>query len=353
MRELATMTIAIDKIRENARVLVQRLNGIAVVGVTKAFCGGVELARALLSGGASALADSRLCNLSRLREAGLGVPLWLLRSPVPAQAGTVVELADISLNTELDTLAALASAARSRGRAHGVLLMIEMGDIREGIPPEELMDHVRAIKFMPGIRLHGLGANFACFGGALPTPEKLARLVEMRDQAADYLGYPLVVSGANSSGLVVALSGGMPKGIDNLRIGESILGGRDVLRRDPIRGLHQDAIVVSAPVIECKWKSFVPLGPLAEQSPFGRPLSSRSGDGLRVVIAMGQQDVAPFGLTPVDTGFRVLGGSSDHIVLDATDVVTRPRVGDAVSFIPTYEATVRAFTSPYVAKVFL
>ena len=174
----------------------------------------------------------------------------------------------------------------------------------------------------------------------------------MRDEAAEYLGYPLRMSGANSSGLTLALAGELPDGVNDLRIGEAILGGRDAMRRDAITGLHQDAIAVSAAVVESRRKEFAPSGPLAEQSPFGdRPLQTRSGAGLRVVIAIGQQDVAPGGLTPKTPGIKVLGGSSDHTVLDATDASVAPQVGDILSFTPSYEATVRAYTSPYVTKL--
>jgi predicted amino acid racemase len=204
---------------------------------------------------------------------------------------------------------------------------------------------------MAGVRIHGLGTNFVCLGGALPTAEKLAALVALRDEAAEYLGYPLVVSGANSAGLGLALAGELPVGVDDLRVGESILLGTDEVRRAPIEGLHQDAIVVSAPVIEAKWKDFEPIGPLAEQVLFSKPRMTRTGRGLRVIVALGQQDADPFGLTPLEPGVAVIGGSSDHTVLDATDAPVAPMVGDVLNFSPSYAAMIRAYVSPYVAKI--
>ena len=353
MREPASMTIDLAKIRQNTASLVSRLHGVQLVGVTKGLCGSVEFARALIDGGCFALADSRLANLEGLRAAALGVPLWLIRSPAPSQADETIALADVSVNTELVTIAALADAASKRGVVHDVLLMMELGDIREGVLPDELPAFLREVQRMAGVRVHGLAGNFVCLGGALPTPEKLSLLVELRDETAAYLGYPLIVSGANSSALTLGLDDEIPQGVDNLRVGESILGGRDELRRDPIEGLHQDAIVIRALVIESRWKSFEASAPLAEQSPFGRPLSAARTTGLRVIVAMGQQDVAPFGLLPREPGITVLGGSSDHVVLDATEAEVAPQVGDWLSFIPSYEATVRAYTSPYLAKTYI
>jgi len=349
--ETASLTIDLAKIRENTDSLAARLGKVRIVGVTKAFGGSPAFARALLAGGAVALADSRLADVERLAAAGLGAPLWLIRSPALTEADAAVGLADGSCVSEVAIVAALGAAAARRGVEHRMLLMIELGDVREGILPDELPGVLRAVRRRAGVRVHGLGGNFVCLGGALPTAEKLAALVRLRDEAAEYLGYPLVVSGANSAGLGLALSGELPEGVDDLRVGESIIGGRDEIRRAPIEGLRQDAVVIRAPVIEAKWKDFEPVGPLAEQVLFSKPRTTRTGRGLRVIVALGQLDTDPLGLTPLQEGIEVIGGSSDHTVLDATDAAVAPRVGDMLSFSPSYAATVRAYASPYVAKV--
>jgi predicted amino acid racemase len=349
--ETATLTVDLTKIRENTARLVARLGRVRVVGVTKAFGGSVAFGRALLGGGATALADSRLADVERLAGAGLGVPLWLIRSPALTEVDAAVALADGSCVTEVEIVAALAEAAARRGVEHRVVLMIELGDVREGILPDELPGVLRAVRGLDGVRVHGLGGNFVCLGGALPTVEKLSALVRLRDAAAEYLGYPLVVSGANSAGLGLALSGELPAGVDELRVGESIIGGRDEIRRAPIEGLHQDAVVIRAPVIEAKRKRFEPEGPLAEQVLFSKPRMTRTGTGLRVIVALGQLDTDPLGLTPLEPGIEVVGGSSDHTVLDATDAAVAPKVGDVLSFSPSYAATVRAYASPYVRTI--
>ena len=79
---------------------------------------------------------------------GLDVPMWLLRAPTPATAADTVRLADVSLNSEVETVRALDAAAAAAGRRHGIVLMIDLGDLREGIMPRELDElpgcHARA-----------------------------------------------------------------------------------------------------------------------------------------------------------------------------------------------------------------
>src|SRR5690606_15480801 len=103
----ATVTVDLGKVRANARTVVDALPGISVVGVTKVTCGSPQVARAMLAGGARALGESRLENAERLRSAGLTAPIWLLRAPVPELAGEVVQLTDVSLESELETVVAL------------------------------------------------------------------------------------------------------------------------------------------------------------------------------------------------------------------------------------------------------
>ena len=65
------LIIDVDKIEHNARTIVALCNqhGIEVTGVTKVTCGHPEVARAMLRGGVSSIADSRLENIQRLIEA--------------------------------------------------------------------------------------------------------------------------------------------------------------------------------------------------------------------------------------------------------------------------------------------
>jgi ornithine racemase len=348
----ATLHIDLDKIEANARAIFERLGpGVGVAAVTKVTCGHPEVARAMLAGGAAALADSRLANLERLRAAGLDAPMWLLRAPTPAAAEDTVRLADVSLNSEIATVRALDAAAAAAGRRHGVLLMIDLGDLREGIMPRELDEFLDAALALKHVELMGVGTNLTCYGGIIPTPDNLGRLVKLAAHAAERAGRPLLVSGGNSSSLDLAFDEGLPAGVTNLRIGESILLGVSTITRDPVEGLYQDAFALEAPVLECRLKPSIPTGETAQDAFGRRPLFANRGPRLRAICALGRQDTVPENLWPLDPGVEILGASSDHLILDVQDMPEPPAVGRMLRFLPGYGALLLANTSPYVDKV--
>ena len=100
------LTIDLKRIRSNTDRMMEacRRQGVEVMGVTKGVCGDVEVARVFVEGGVAAIGDARLDNLSSLRMAGLGVPLWLIRSPSPREVPSTVAVADGSLQGDLEVV---------------------------------------------------------------------------------------------------------------------------------------------------------------------------------------------------------------------------------------------------------
>lgn len=344
------LEIDLDKIHHNARTLVERLGvrGISVTGVTKAILASPEICGALIQAGVRTLGDSRIENLEALRRAGLPASRRLIRSPMLSQVERVVASADLSFNTELEVIRALSVVARARGQTHGVLLMIELGDLREGIMPAELEATVRETLAMPNIRLEGIGANLACRSGVSPDAKNMAELSGLADSIEASFGLVLgIVSGGNSANLEWALNCADTGRINNLRLGEAILLGCEPLHRRAIEGLHTDAITLVAEVIESKIKPSQPWGELG-QSAFGELSASLDrGDIAQTIFALGRQDCDPEGLGP-PLGLEVLGASSDHLV--STSSRGWLGVGAEVSFQLNYSALVRAMTSPFVAR---
>lgn len=349
----ATVTVDLAKVTENTRRVVQALGNIEVFAVTKVVSGSPEVARAMLAGGAVGLAESRLENAARLREAGIAAPIWLLRAPTPSLAAEAVRVTDVALTNELVIAEALSAAAERAGRRYGIVAMVDLGDLREGVMPEDLPAFLSAVDALPGIDVIGIGASLTCYGAIVPTADNLGELVALTAAAERQLGRPLIASGGMSSSLDVVATGALPGGISSLRVGESILLGVSTVTREPILGLHTDAITVQAPVIECLRKPSKPRG-ISAQDAFGqRPVFEDRGIRRRAICAIGRQDVVPEGLTPLDSRVQVLGASSDHLVLDVEDLPTPPAIGDAIGFVPSYSATLALFTSPYVQKVFV
>jgi len=326
------LDIDLDKIYHNARTLVERLavRGISVTAVTKASLG------------------SRIENIEAMRDAQVAAPMTLIRSPMLSQVERVVKQAEISFNTELEVISQLSSAAQKLKRIHGVVLMVELGDLREGIMPEDLESIVRETIRFPNIVLKGIGTNLACRCGVSPDADNMAELSALADSIDATFGPMLsIVSGGNSANLEWLLSGSDTGRINNLRLGESILLGCEPLHRQAIDGLYTDAFTLITEVIESKRKPSQPRGKLG-QSAFGvTPPVSNRGTIFQTILAIGQQDIDPNGLL-APGGIEILGASSDHLIVESDRCLP---VGTEISFQLNYSALVRAMTSPFVIKV--
>lgn len=348
-----TVTIDLGKITANARVIAEAIGPREIVGVTKVTCGSPEVARAMLAGGVGALADSRLENIARMREAGVPGPFWLLRAPTPALAEDTVRIADVSLQSEIATVEALDAAATRLGVRHGIVVMVDLGDLREGMMPAELPTFLERAKACGSIDVVGIGTSLTCYGAVVPSERNMAELVELAEAAERQVGHRLLVSGGMSSSIELCAAGKMPTRVGNLRIGESMLLGVSTVTREPMLGLHTDAITLAVPVIECARKPSMPRGEIAQDAFGGTPSFADRGERMRAICAIGRQDAPPQGLRPLDPRIEVLGASSDHLILDVDAMPEPPRVGDVIGFVPDYAATLRLFTSAYVDKEYI
>jgi len=345
--------IDLDKIEHNARSIVGLCNesGIEVTGVTKATCGHPEVAKAMLRGGVAAIADSRLENIQRLKSAGIDTTFMLLRVPALSAVDEVVEFVDLSLNSELAVLEGLSTAAVRTGKVHDVMLMVDLGDLREGIWPDDVIPFVREAVKLEGVRINGIGTNLACFSGVVPSEENMKQLVELANEIEHSFAITLEwISGINSSGLELIASGKMPQRVNHARIGEAILLGRETIQRKSWPDTFQDAFVLHAEVLEIKKKPSLPVGERSEDA-FGRLTEFENrGNVLRALINVGREDIDIHGVTPLDSRIKVLGGSSDYLVLDVTAVEGHIPVGDELTFTLNYSALLAAMTSAYVSK---
>lgn len=345
-----------QRIEANARAVIELCHehGAQVACVTKVMSAHPAVVHALEAGGADMIADSRILNLQSISDIGMDLPLMLLRIPAPSRAADVIRCSDYSLNSSAETIELLSEAAVFLGRTHRVIIMVDVGDLREGVWPDRAVDVVRAAAKLPNIEVVGLGCNLACYGGVIPTTENMQMLVDVRDACRKATGLELgLLSGGNSANLPLLASGGMPKEINHFRIGEAITLGRNVLDRSPWPGTRQDTFRVVAEIVEIECKPSVPIGCRGQDAFGGFTDFVDRGKRLRAICNIGRQDVVVDGITPEDPGIIVLGGSSDHLVLDVNDAYNEVHLGDEVVFYPSYGALLAATTSPYVQKVVL
>jgi predicted amino acid racemase len=355
MIQPVTPRIEIDlaKIAHNASKLkaLYHSRGIGVMGVTKVVCGSSAIAEVLVNNGIETLADSKIQNLKSLRESGVRARLVLLRTPALSEIDLVIQYADISMNTELSVIKSLSAAAAKYDTLHKIILMVELGDLREGIMPDDIEVFIREILGLPGIEIVGIGASFACFGGVKPGEQNMRQLSLLATEIENQFSLPLsFVSGGNSANYDWFTSAESIGNINNVRLGESIYLGREPLERKIIPGLYTDAFTFVAEVIEAKIKPSEPYGERGQNVFGNRPRFQNRGLMRRGILGVGSQDVLVTGLLP-EADIEILGSSSDHTILDLKK--THLNVGDEVRFSLNYGALLSAMTSPYVFKHYI
>ena len=355
MQGCPVLEIDLDKITANAERVVAkcREKGIEVLGVTKGFSAMQQIVGAMLAGGIEGLADARMENIVELRKQNFQNPITLLRIPRLSNVNNVVQYADTSINSEVAVIRALAAAALQLGKRHNIMLMVDVGDLREGIMQENVLDTVRQIGGLPGVNFIGIGTNMGCFGGILPSVNNLGLLVELGLAVERQLGHRLeVVSGGGTSTLLLVESDLIPAGINQLRIGEGILLGTDTTNNRGIPWLYQDAFRLRAEVIEVKEKPSVPIGEVGKDAFGNTPQFIDAGIRKRAILALGKQDVYIEGIFPLEEKAKILGASSDHTIVDITDAGQELAVGDELVFGLTYPGLLSASDSRYVEKRF-
>ncbi|HHV46650.1 MAG TPA: alanine/ornithine racemase family PLP-dependent enzyme [Tissierellia bacterium] len=344
--------INLSKIRRNTEIVVNicKNYGIDVVGVTKVSNGSVDLAKAYIEGGVRILGDSRIENLKAYES--LPVRKMLIRIPMLSEAEDVVRYADISLNSEIEVIRALSREAEKIGKVHEIILMIDVGDLREGIYYEnEVFETVEEILKLKGVKLTGIGTNLTCFGAIIPSRENLGRLVDIKDKIERKFNISIeVISGGNSSSLCLIQKDEMPKGINQLRIGTALILGLIEVTWTRIAGTYIDAFKLIAEIVEIKRKPSKPIGEVAMDAFRNVPVFEDEGEMIRAICAIGKQDCDPNFMEPVDKRIRILGSSSDHLILDITKCKDDYKVGDTISFVLDYVAILRCMTSNHINK---
>jgi predicted amino acid racemase len=319
------------------------------MGVTKSVLGEPSIAQAMIEGGVRFIADSRIENIKRMKDAGIKERFVLLRTPF-SKAETIVKNADISLNTEIETLRKLSYFAKEQNKNHQVIVMVEMGDLREGILPCDLSDFIRVTLSLPNIEIAGIGCNLACHGGIKPNGKNMEELSELVTSLEKEFPLKLeIISGGNSANYEWHESNQSIGKINNLRLGESILLGRETVSRKVIPGMHTGAFKLVAEVIESKIKPSLPYGENCQDAFGNVPHFLDRGTRQRSIVALGKQDTQVSSLIP-DNNLQILGSSSDHIILDSEN--HNIKVGDEVRFDLGYGSLLAAMTSPFVSKQF-
>jgi predicted amino acid racemase len=346
-----------DKLAQNTRVITDLAaeHGIEVAGVVKVTDGNIDVARTMAANGCAQIASSRMRHLDALRKAGIDKPLLLVRIPMISETADLVATADISLVSAIETVRVIDEEATKIGKVFKVILMLEMGDLREGVWGDDNIINVAVeIEAMKNVFLLGCGMNIGCYGSIDATREKLTELVDKAEMIESAIGRKLdIISGGASTSVPRIVDGKMPARINHLRCGESIICNRDLkeLYGVEIPDMYNDVLRLQAEVIETQVKPSHPIGEITFDAFGQRPTYVDRGDRRRAILAIGKADfVFPDNLIPFQDGVEVIGASSDHCLIDIENVSREIKIGDIVEFGLNYPTTLFVMTSDDVVK---
>lgn len=353
---MATLLIDEDKIAFNISRTVRRCasHGLEVIGVVKACHGFEPVVRRFVEAGCAGLAFSRLDSIVALSPEP-GLPRTLIGLTTPDEAQRTVSLADASHQSELSTILALADAATRQRRCHEVVLMVDVGDHREGLAPEQVYATARAVCELssPYLKLGGIGANYACSSGRMPDAASLALIAELASSLEQTLGVPMNTVSVGGSVMLDWLDHNpVPPGIRQVRIGEAALLGTlpAVGRLAP--DLHRDAFRLRGRIVELKQRQIgVDAGPTGADALGRRPKTGPIGQRLRALVDFGAVDTDPLALQPIDDGVELVSTNSDCTVFDVSGCSRELRVGDSLEFLVHYSALIRSFHSRCTQRI--
>jgi len=357
-RRLPALEVNLAALTANARVLcdVCARNGISVAGIVKFSDCDLQVAGAYLAGGCQQLGVSRAKHLRGLKEAFPNAETLLTRSPGLCDLSDCARYADLSLHADADVLTALNAEAEKHRTRPGIILMLDAGDLREGVESiEELVELARLCQRLPNLNLRGVGANHACMNGILPSYENLSFLVEGAEAVEQAIGRRLdIVSGGSSINLILLKDGinRMPERINHLRLGGSIANPMNIrMNRDVVfPGLREDSLRLVAEIVEIHEKNSAPKAPSTKNWAGKAVTREDKGRRWQAILALGSQDISDAAaLIPEDSGVEILGCSSDHTIVDVTDSGKTWRTGDTLAFRLRYANMLHAFTGDHIA----
>ena len=354
---MTTVTINLQALKRNIEQInlwMDRANASWTL-VTKVLCGQTETLKALQMLGVRSMGDSRLENLAAIERLSDDVETWYLRLPHKTAIPEIITSSDVSLNSEIETIEALDEEARRQGRRHKIIIMIELGDLREGILPSHLVSFYESISKLENIELLGIGANLGCLSGTVPNIDQMTQLILYRELLELKFKIPLpMISAGSTIMLPLMLQDGVPPEINHYRIGEAVFLGTDLINNTTLPGLRDDAVTLSAEIVEVKEKSLTPVVETATSirpfEEFASGIDTPGQRGYRVLVAVGHLDTDVHGLTPVNSQYRISGAASDLTIVNVGEENPGLQVGDTLDFRMNYSALLRSMSSKYVDK---
>ncbi|CAM3901213.1 MULTISPECIES: alanine/ornithine racemase family PLP-dependent enzyme [Flavobacterium] len=355
---MAFLKLYRQKLQENYTFLntIFRERGIQWGVVTKLLCGNTIFIKEVINLGVRELHDSRISNLKKIKKLDPNIQTVYIKPPSKRNIEKIVQYADVSFNTEIYTIQMLSEEAKRQNKVHKIIIMIEMGDLREGVLGEELLHFYEQVFSFPNIEIRGIGTNLNCLSGVMPTQDKLIQLSLYKQliEAKFNVKIPWV-SGGTSVAIPLMLKNARPMAVNHFRIGEALFFAKDLFTGETIEGMHNDVFKLYAEVIEITEKPDNPIGELGENVAGNTYEITDETDlgatSLRAILDIGLLDMQPQYLEPDNPNITIVDASSDMMVIDITKSEKNYKVGDLVSFKLQYMGALYLLNSDYIEKI--
>lgn len=322
--------------------------------VSKVFCGSKTYLREIISLGIRQICDSRITNLKIIKSIAPSIETVFIKPAAKRYISSVVKYADVSFNTEYETIKMLSDEAVRQNKLHKIIIMIELGELREGVMREDFVDFYAKVFKLPNIEVVGIGTNLTCMYGVLPNQDKLVQLClyEQLIEAKFNKSIPYI-SGGTSVTIPLIAKGLLPKGINHFRVGETLFLGTDVYNYQPNPNLNQDIFKLYAEIVELREKPMVPDGDLGHNvtgDELSFDVNSHNETSYRAIIDVGLLDVEPNHIFPTSKNIKIVGYSSDMMVVDLGEDYKQYKVGSLIEFNLNYMGILRVMNCDYVDK---
>lgn len=167
----------LDELKHNVTTILKQAEekNINISAVVKGISAWPNVVESIVQTGVTSIADSRILNLKKISH--ISAEKILLRIPMKSELDDVVKFADISLNSEIEIIKLIDKICENCNTNHGIMLMVDVGDRREGILPQDLSKYITEIQKLKNIYIVGVGMNITCYGAVLPSQDNLSILV--------------------------------------------------------------------------------------------------------------------------------------------------------------------------------
>ncbi len=322
--------------------------------VSKILCGNKAYIKEVIDLGIKQICDSRVSNLKVIKDIDPRVETVYIKPPAKRSLKNIIKYADISINTEFATIKLLNEEAKKVNKTHKIMIMIEMGELREGVMWDEFIDFYESVFNLSNIEVIGIGTNLSCLYGVLPNQDKLIQLslYEQLIEAKFNKNIPYV-SGGSSVTIPLIFKELLPRSVNHFRVGETLFLGTDVYNDSTIRNMEHNVFQLFAEIIELSEKPMVPSGEMGtnvEGNEYDFDDSDIGKSSYRAILDIGLLDVDEKHIQPKDNTIEIAGSSSDMIVLDIGKNPKNYKVGDLIEFSLDYMGTLTVLNSKYIEK---